>query len=132
MRKVLIITFDLFFLQDAAHHLLPEPSITPLPWKRTPFSWENSSHIRENFGSHFFGSSGATNVPSICISSETKYNNRKRIGILWKDFKVTISINLCIFIIKYRCLFGHVIHIADYLDNHVTFTLFPLKFCRTK
>lgn len=60
-----IITFDLFFLQDDAHHLLPEPSMTPDPWKRTPFSLEKSSQIRANFGSQLSGSAGATIVPSI-------------------------------------------------------------------
>jgi hypothetical protein len=60
----------LFFLQDAAHHLLPEPSITPFPWKMTLFSLEKSSHVRGNFGSQFFGSSGAIIIPSICTQEK--------------------------------------------------------------
>lgn len=59
-------TLDLFFLQEAAHHLLPEPSITPFPWNTTPLSFENSSQILWNFESQLLGSSGATIVPSIC------------------------------------------------------------------
>ena len=61
-----LFTLDLFFLQEAAHHLLPEPSITPFPWNTTPLSFENSSHILWNFGSQLLGSSGATIFPSIC------------------------------------------------------------------
>lgn len=34
-------TLDLFFLQEAAHHLEPEPSITPFPWNTAPWSLEN-------------------------------------------------------------------------------------------
>ncbi len=57
-------------MQDAAHHLLPEPSITPFPWKMTLFSLEKSSHVRGNFGSQFFGSSGAIIIPSICTQEK--------------------------------------------------------------
>lgn len=71
-----IFTFVLFFLQDEAHHLLPDPSITPCPWKSTPFNLEKSSHVRGNFGSQLLGSSGATIVPSICTSIVPKYDSR--------------------------------------------------------
>lgn len=64
-------TLVLFFLQDAAHHLLPEPSITPEPWKTAFFNLEKSSQTRGSFGSQFFGSSGATSVPSIWRNANT-------------------------------------------------------------
>jgi len=59
-------TLVLFFLQDAAHHLLPEPSITPEPWKTAFFNLEKSSQTRGSFGS-----SGATSVPSIWRNATT-------------------------------------------------------------
>ena len=65
-KEIRKITLDLFLLQDAAHHLLPEPSITPTPWKMTLLRLEKSSQIRGFSGSQVFGSSGATIVPSIC------------------------------------------------------------------
>lgn len=61
------LTLDLFFLQDSAHHLLPEPSITPCPWKETPVKFKKASQIRGLFGSQLLGSSGAIIVPSICF-----------------------------------------------------------------
>jgi len=59
-------TLDLLILQELAHHLEPEPSMTPPPWMRAPASPEKSSHSRGLRGSHSNGSSGATIVPWIC------------------------------------------------------------------
>lgn len=67
------VTFDLFFLQEAAHHLVPEPSMTPFPWNITPWSLENSSQTLWNLGFHWLGSSGATIVPSIYKNQVLKY-----------------------------------------------------------
>lgn len=123
-------TFDLFFLQDEAHHLLPEPSITPCPWKRTPFNLENSSHARENFGSQLLGSSGATIVPSICESivpftnmnivlhckeyKEMEYEELSLMMINEMDYKELSLQNRSK---KGRCSFRREHCITDYLDD---------------
>ena len=46
---------DLLILQELAHHLEPEPSMTPPPWMRAPARPEKSSHILlvgSNIGDH--------------------------------------------------------------------------------
>lgn len=60
----------LLILQEDAHHLLPEPSMTPSPWKRTPASLEKCSHVLGFLGSQSSGSAGATIVPLICVITE--------------------------------------------------------------
>ena len=59
-------TLVLLILQEEAHHLLPEPSMVPSPWKLTPESFEKCSQVLGFLGSQSSGSVGAIIVPLIC------------------------------------------------------------------
>lgn len=75
-------TFVLFFLQEDDHHLLPDPSMTPLPWKLTWSNFEKKSQILGFLGSQLLGSAGATTVPSIYYDT---YNTVRENKMQWHD-----------------------------------------------